>query len=300
MERAEFYKNLLDNLSEGVYFVDNDRKITYWNKGAQKITGYSEEEVIGKQCSDNILMHVDGKGQSLCVGLCPLAECMACKRACSNEVYLHHKKGYRIPVSVRVSPINDEKGKIIGAVELFSDNTDRMIALKRAQELQQIAFLDELTGIGNRRYTEINIRAKLDELKRYKWGFGVIFSDIDHFKKVNDTYGHDTGDEILKMVAKTMSSALRSFDFLGRWGGEEFVAIAVNVDKNELYGIAEKLRHLVEKSGLKLQKENLTVTISSGATLAHPDDTISSLIKRADKLMYQSKSNGRNQVTMDK
>jgi diguanylate cyclase (GGDEF)-like protein/PAS domain S-box-containing protein len=300
MEQAEFYKNLLDNLSEGVYFVDKERKINYWNKSAQRITGYAESEVLGKRCSDNILMHINEKGQNLCGGLCPLAEGISRNRNCNKEIFLYHKDGHRIPVSVHVTPIRNEKGGVIGAVEVFSDNSDKMIAIQRAQELQQIAFLDPLTGIGNRRYTEITLRAKLDELKRYKWSFGVIFADIDNFKKVNDTHGHDIGDEILKMVSKTMASALRSFDFLGRWGGEEFVAIVVNLDKKELYGIAEKLRHLVGQSGLKLQKENLTVTISSGAVLARSDDTISSLIKRADKLMYQSKTNGRNRVTMDK
>lgn len=295
----EFYKQLLDNLYDGVYFVDKDRKITYWNKGAERITGYSSEEVVGKHCRDNILVHIDGQGVNLCNAACPLAHVINKGGNCESEVYLHHKDGHRVPVMVRVSPLKDTNGETIGAVEIFSDNSAKISGLQQIKELEKMAYLDALTGIPNRRYIEMNLYARYNEMKRYGLSFGVLMMDIDHFKKFNDTYGHDIGDEVLKVVTKTLADNSRPYDIVGRWGGEEFVALVVNVSKEEMFVIADRFRILVEQSMLTTNKNILRVTISIGATMAQQTDTIARLLKRADKLMYQCKSSGRNCVIMD-
>jgi diguanylate cyclase (GGDEF)-like protein/PAS domain S-box-containing protein len=287
-----FYKTLLDNLYDGVYFVDNDRTISYWNKGAERITGYAAAEVVGRRCSDDILMHVDREGNSLCLGLCPLADTMADGKARSSDVYLQHKDGHRVHVFVRVAPIHDERGEIAGGIEVFTDNTPA------AEALERLAFLDPLTGLANRRYAEITLNARLEELQRYGWRFGVIFIDIDNFKDVNDRHGHDAGDEVLKMVAKTLRNSVRTFDVVSRWGGEEYVAVIAHVEGGELAATANRCRALVEQSSLPAAR-SIGVTISLGATLALQDDTMASLIKRADGLMYRSKAAGRNALTTD-
>ncbi len=294
----KFYKNLLDNLHDGVYFVDKDRTITYWNRGAERITGYMSDEVRGKCCADNILKHIDEKGNPLCNGGCPLSETLADGKLRSAEVYLLHKDGHRVPISVRVAPIRDDRGRITGAVEIFTDNTPQAAALERIAEYEKIIYIDPLTELANRRYTEITLNARQEEMQRYGWPFGVVFIDIDHFKQINDRYGHDVGDEVLKMIAKTLSKSLRSFDVLGRWGGEEFIGVIANVDASELIVTANRFRMLVEQSRLA-GKSPRQVTVSIGATLARPGDTIADLLKRADKLMYESKAAGRNRVTLD-
>ena len=98
-------------------------------------------------------------------------------------------------------------------------------AIERLAELERIAYIDSLTGLPNRRYAEITLHARMDELQRYGWLFGVIFIDIDNFKSVNDRYGHQCGDEVLKTVAKTLQNSVRSFDVISRWGGEEYLAV---------------------------------------------------------------------------
>ncbi len=301
MKREEdFLKTVLDNLQEGVYFLDRDRRITYWNKGAEKITGYKASEVVGKHCSDNILIHVDEKGVSLCTTeLCPATKVIKKGRLCEAEVYLRHKSGYRLPVLVRAIPLTDEKGKIAGAVEIFNNNTPRATAQQQIAELQKLALLDPLTAVGNRRHAEINIKRKLEELKRYGWPFGVLFIDIDHFKEVNDTHGHEVGDKVLKMIAKNLVSNVRSFDIVSRWGGEEFVVLVVNINQELLFSLGEKLRRLIEQSSLDLKSSQVKVTVSIGATLALPDDTVSTLIKRADSLMYKCKKSGRNCLLLE-
>jgi diguanylate cyclase (GGDEF)-like protein/PAS domain S-box-containing protein len=297
-KNLEFYKNLLDNLFDGVYFMNLDRSILYWNKGAERITGYSSSEVEGSRCQDNLLMHVNSDGTNLCRDLCPAVKTMKEGTAAEAEVFLHHKNGHRVPVSVRVSPIRDENGSVVGAVEVFRDNSEKLASLSLIDELQEKAFQDALTNLPNRRYLDKHLVAKLDELARYEWSFGLIFLDIDHFKAINDTYGHDVGDEALKMLAKTLVNCSRSFDTVARWGGEEFVVAVVNVDAAKLRQISERYRSMVESSTVTAGSTVFRMTISLGATLARKDDTLDTLLKRADGLMYQSKLAGRNCVTL--
>lgn len=299
-DREDFYRTVLDHLDEGIYFVDQDGRITYWNKGAERISGFDSSEVTGSRCSDDLLVHVDEQGNALCTGgHCPLKKTITDGAAREAEIYLHHKEGHRVPVSVRVVPIRDTDGRIVGAVETFSDNSARIAALQRMEELEKMAYVDPLTGLANRRYTEISLRARLEEVRRYGWPLGVLLTDIDHFKKVNDEHGHDVGDRVLKMVAQTLRKASRTFDIVGRWGGEEFLSLAPNLNRDELHALANRFRVLVEQSSLPVNSDTVRVTVSLGATLARSDDSVITLLKRADTLMYQSKTCGRNQVSVD-
>lgn len=291
-----FYKSLLDNLYDGIYFVDRQRKITYWNKGAERISGFCAEEVQENYCWNNILRHINDQGVALCYGICPLAATILDGQAREASVYLHHKEGHRVPVLVRTAPLYDAHRHIIGAIEIFSDNTAQSMITQRVNELERLALLDPLTQLANRRYIEMNLHSRLEELRRYRWPFGVLFLDVDHFKLINDTYGHTMGDEILRMLARTFTANMRTSDIFGRWGGEEFVAIVRNVDHEHLYNLAERLRILIAESYLIEKLSVIHVTISIGGTLARADDTVESLLQRVDQLMYQSKTAGRNRV----
>ncbi len=296
----KFYRGLLDNLNDGVYFVDRDRRITYWSKGAERITGYKSEEVVGQRCSDNLLGHVDEKGCSLCGERCPLSFAMDDGIARNGEIFLHHKKGHRVPVTVRAYPLRNAQGEVEGAVEIFNDNTYQTMMLERIALFEKMAYLDVLTGAANRCFIEMTLHSRLDELQRYGWSFGVLFIDVDHFKEVNDRHGHEVGDQVLAMVAKTLANSVRSFDFVGRWGGEEFLAILANVDAAELHAFADRILALVGQSHLAIGGgRHINVTVSIGATITRPDDTLATLVNRADELMYASKKAGRNCVTAD-
>lgn len=296
----KFYEMILDNLYDGVYFVDRDKKILYWNRGAEKITGFSAEDVIGKRCWNDVLRHVDAQGNNLCDGECPILKTISHGKIWEAEVYLHHKDGHRVPVATRAVPIKNTGGEIIGAVEIFSDTSSTTALAQKVKELQEIAFLDSLTHLANRRYIEINIQDRLSELNRYGWPFGIILADVDKFKSINDTYGHDVGDQVLIMVAKTLPACLRLFDIVGRWGGDEFVAIVINVRKKHLREIAQRFLSMMRSSGIPLEQEILRVTVSTGVTLAKPRDTVSSVLKRADSLMYKSKSSGGDCISVDR
>jgi diguanylate cyclase (GGDEF)-like protein/PAS domain S-box-containing protein len=293
----DFYKKLLDSLSEGVYFVDLDRRITYWNRGAERLTEYAADEVLGRKCRDNILVHTDPTGCLLCqCDTCPAAIAMQSGQPIEGRVFLRHKKGHRVPIHVRVEPIRNETGEVVGAVETFHDDSASVAATEQIASLSEAALLDSLTEIGNRRFCELELRRRCDEWSRLGWPFGVVFVDIDHFKLVNDTWGHDNGDKVLRMVAKTLANTVRSFDVVGRWGGEEFLVQLKNVGPCELAHVAERCRRLVQGSALQVGQGLLQVTVSAGATLIDEGDTPSSLVRRADALMYRAKEAGRNQV----
>ena len=293
----DYYKKVLDNLYDGIYLLDENRSIIYWNAGAEKHTGFHRSHVINKGC-DNVLKHVDGDGVPLCGESCPVSKTMQDGRLREVEVYIQHKEGHRVPVSMRIAPIKETDNQVAVAVEIFNDNSPKFTLHKMVEELKTQALLDPLLELGNRRYIESNIRGRLEELGRYGWQFGVLFVDIDHFKDINDRFGHETGDKILSMVSKSMSNSLRTFDMVGRWGGEEFVVIVVNVQEEQLYAVANRLRMLVEQSSITIDSETIRSTVSIGAAIALPDDDVESLIRRADNLMYRSKNSGRNCITI--
>jgi diguanylate cyclase (GGDEF)-like protein/PAS domain S-box-containing protein len=298
MDSPEF-KDLLDGLSDGVYFVDVERRITYWNKAAENISGYSADEVLGNCCMDNLLRHVDEDGTSLCLVQCPLAKTIQSGTPHSGNLYLHHKEGHRVPVSVRVSPIRNQQGKIVGAVEIFNDNSTTHAALRRLKALENEVLVDPVTRLPNRRWINIQLQARLQEYERYRWMFGLLFLDIDHFKEFNDTYGHQAGDLILAAVGKTLAGSQRESDFTGRWGGEEFLAIIPHANLEVMHSLANRFRILVATSSIRFEGNLLKVTISVGGTLIQPSDSLDSLLGRVDRLMYQSKNEGRNRVTID-
>lgn len=299
MQTEDFYRELLDNLYDGVYFVDRDRRITYWNRGAERLTGYSSEDSVGKCCWNTPLRHVDGDGTALCHTACPLTATILDGEPRQAEVCLHHRDGHRVPVVVRVSPIRDQGGKIIGAVEVFSDNTQTVAALSLADDLKRAACIDPLTEIANRGYCEQVLQSLLEQSRRMGWGLGLLFVDVDRFKWVNDTHGHDMGDRVLRMVAQTLASNSRPMDVVGRWGGEEFVVGLAQIDEREMLRCAHRYRMLIENSYMEGPHGGLQVTVSIGASLVRSEETLDEALRRVDELMYESKRSGRNRVTSD-
>jgi diguanylate cyclase (GGDEF)-like protein/PAS domain S-box-containing protein len=293
------FESIVANLHEGLFVVDREMCIQYWNKSAEQLTGFTAGEVIGRCCSDNILIHIDAEGKILCRDMCPLATTMRDGETRQAEVFMRHKSGHRLPVQVRVTPLKNERGDIVGGIELFSDNTARQDLENELARLRQLALIDPLTELPNRRYIESHIISSLSMLLRIDIPFGLLFLDIDHFKGFNDTHGHLAGDQALKTVADTFRHAIRSFDVIGRWGGEEFLGVFPNITPETLSNTAERLRMLVEHSRVELNENRLLrITLSVGGVVASPADTLESLLQKADTALYVSKRQGRNRITI--
>jgi diguanylate cyclase (GGDEF)-like protein/PAS domain S-box-containing protein len=293
----QFYQDLLDQISDGVYFVNRDRQITYWNGGAKRITGYGAEEVLGHSCSEGILRHVNDAGQQLCLNGCPLAAVMKDGRHREAHVYLHHKDGHRVPVNVRGQSLRDPDGKIVGSVEVFSTRVGNPYAGQR--RVRKDDSLDAVTGLPLRRFGELHLKTLMRAVSERAGTLGVLYIDADHFKDVNDTFGHKTGDEVLRMVGQSLANGLRRGDIPVRWGGEEFLALLPGTDRAGLDAAGERVRMLSENSWIQKGHAQVRVTVSVGATMAKPHETPDDLVDRADTLMYASKRGGRNRVTTD-
>ena len=200
---------------------------------------------------------------------------------------------------LRVSPRRAAPGSGVKRRSASSDKpSTREGSRRRIAELQQALLVDPLTHLANRRYADIQLAARLNELRRYGAAFGVLFFDIDHFKDFNDRHGHPVGDRVLVRVASVASRSVRSMDTVCRWAGDEFLALIGHVDREQLTRVAEKVRLRVAKSAVRVGHAALPVTLSVGAAVADADESAPELLARVDRLMYRSKELGGNRVTV--
>jgi diguanylate cyclase (GGDEF)-like protein/PAS domain S-box-containing protein len=293
------FEAIIENMYDGLYIVDNSRKIIYWNAAAERITGYSKNEVIGYNCADNILIHVDETGCELCKNACPLSAVMGDGISREADIFLNHKAGHRVSVSARITPLKNDEGTVVGGIELFSESLSQLRLKQQIRDLERLALLDSLTELPNRRHLSIELIAQCAISKRTKeYGFGILYMDIDHFKRVNDRHGHAIGDRTLQVIAKTITNSVRPYDTIGRWGGEEFLGIFPNITRESLSIIAQRILALTRKSSIETEQGSIHVTISLGGLLAQGVQNSDVLIEQADALMYQSKQLGRNRATV--
>jgi diguanylate cyclase (GGDEF)-like protein/PAS domain S-box-containing protein len=298
MEDTAFFRAIVDSLYDAAYFVDPDRRITYWNKSAERLTGFKNREVVGKLCHDDILTHVDERGTNLCKDECPLAKTLKDGRRREAELYLRHKKGHRVPVLVRIAPVRNGRSGIVGAVEVFSDNSARLSRRARIEELERMALLDDMTGLPNRRCLERELTSRLGELERFGRLFGVVLIDVDRLAEVNREYGREVGDDVLRMVGQTLLYNSRPFDVVGRWERDRFMAIVVNVDRKELGRVARRFQMLVDRSALPREDGAVHVSVSIGASTAKWGDEAGELLALVEGMLLQSKRTGRNRVSV--
>ena len=289
---------LVDSLFDGVVQIDLKGRITLWNKAAERITGYSADKIIGKNVQKQPAKHLSGDGRDLPDGLIPLLLTIQDGLPHQTLSHIKHSEGYSVPIISRTIPTFDSKGGLSGGIEIFNDNRSLISAFKNTQRTEETVLFDPLTQIGSRPHIETKLRLAIEDYHLKKSRFGILFIDIDRFKNFNDTYGHLLGDKVLRMVANTLRNNLRISDSCGRWGGEEFIVLVNELDMPGLGTVAEKLRVTIANTQVRDKDLELSVTVSIGSTLIRPDDTIQSLIERADQLMYRSKHDGRNRITI--
>ena len=296
MDLESIYAAIISNMQDGAYFVDQNRRILFWNAAAERITGYSKDEIIGKDCPSSNLNHIDEDGRPLCQVGCPLFATNIDGKQRQERVFVRHKDGHRIPIRVNIFPIR-QGDEILGSIELFTQDSPAKYDDGLITKLSGMAMHDELTGLPNRRYLESFLNYKLSQFKHFGQSFALVFGDIDNFSVFNNNYGHEAGDAVLQNIAATLKKNLKKDDLFGRWGGEEFIGIYTIGNDYEGTIIADKLRSLIEQTEINHGDEKLHVTLSLGVTAPKIEDTAESIVARADALMYESKTKGKNRVT---
>lgn len=280
------FKAVLDRVNDAVYVVDDQRRIAFCNEGAHRLTGYSPEQVLYQTCPDAVWCHLNDLGQKLCGDRCPLAASIAYGSTREVRVFLRHRFGHRVPVTVRVEPLRAADGSIIGAAQIFGDDSGHYHTLRRLEHMERLAFLDHLTQIPNRRFLEMSLQGGIGNYKCHNVedAFGVLVIDVDNLKSINGRFGHAAGDRALKQVATTLVATLRPNDIIGRWGGDEFVAIVQHVDAELLPALAERCRTVVANtsiSGGHGKRAYLSALVRE--TLVRKSDTVEEIMRRADQ-----------------
>src|SRR5208337_283629 len=291
-----FFKKMLDELYDGVYFVDTDRRILYWNAAAERLSGYAASEVVGSLCFDDILDHTDSAGCHLCHERCPLAATIETRKQLCKRVFLRHKEGNRIAVEVRVSPVMDDRGRTVGAVEIFRDASSDLALESAYSSARELAQKDPLTGLANRRSLASFVSEQLMLFWRSGRRFSVIMVDLDHFKAINNRFGHTAGDRVLAEIAQVLLESSREMDLAGRYGGEEFVVVLPNTSLEQAASIAERIRAEIQGRNWGAEIGIPALTASLGVADPRPGDDWDSLISRADAALYDAKQHGRNRA----
>lgn len=283
IEEQKFYWTLLDTLKDGVYFADKNRKITYWNKAAETITGYRSGEMLGRHCGDSLLIHIDEQGNNLCTGPCPLARSMETGEPYEEKIFLHHKDGHRVPVLVRVTPVYGSKDEISGAVEIFTDLSSKESLLKDIQALAQPGLQSSLTGLPTKQYLEMHLKLKLVEWNEFKHPFGIFLIKVGGLEEVKDTYSQEAVENILKVLSNTLIHNVDPCDIVGEWGEGAFLGIVAHADEEKLVTHANRYSLLLEKSELSAGEISLSLTFSAASALAQAGDTFEALIEKVTK-----------------
>lgn len=177
--------------------------------------------------------------------------------------------------------------------------SDHLAVIALSRTLEKSSRTDELTGVANRRGILETLSAELSVTARHTLPLAVLMADIDHFKAINDTYGHAAGDEALRTVSRVLSQALREGDCVGRLGGEEFLVLLPLLEGEAAYSAADRLRRQIEQTRALFEGREIALSISIGVGCRHQGDNVDSLLARADAALYAAKSAGRNRVTME-
>jgi diguanylate cyclase (GGDEF)-like protein/PAS domain S-box-containing protein len=288
------YQRLIESAGEGIVVVDREGMITLFNPAAERVLGWRSEEAVGQQI--HALLHSTRDGSELI----PEAECPVMRTVRDGmprrelRTSYCHRDGRRIPVEVSVSPIIVDQSRE-GAVALISD-VSRQIAYET--ELQRLARTDGLTGLWNRRYFVELFERELSRAEREGSDLSLLMLDIDHFKSVNDEYGHAAGDAVLIGMAAHLGAQLRQVDIVGRLGGEEFGIGLPGISLEEAALVADRLRREIENLDFEIGEELVRCSVSMGVVVWSCRESFDTVLARADAALYEAKTGGRNRVVV--
>jgi diguanylate cyclase (GGDEF)-like protein/PAS domain S-box-containing protein len=293
-----FFLSLLEGNGDAIVIVEKGPgKIIQWNQAASDLYGYTKEEITGKNV--DFLIPAGQKAAPR------REEVLSTGKSILFESTRRKKDNSAIPVAITLSPVKDDYGQIIAVVGIHRDQTKQKelenVLKLRSEKLEVISQEDGLTKLFNRRTLTEKINHEVQCSRRCGTPFSFLMIDLDHFKQINDTHGHITGDEVLAAAAEVIQKAVRGADISARYGGEEFCVIFPGASISKARVIAERLHQ--EISEIRVNSPAgapISITSSMGLTeFRRESDDDSTLIARADQLLYQAKQNGRNFICTD-
>ncbi|MCX7426903.1 MAG: diguanylate cyclase [Planctomycetia bacterium] len=290
-----FHARLTDNMHDAVVFVDASLMVKSWNHGAERMTGIPSTSVRGRQWLPQLLNLRDEKGDPVSDTDCPVAATIQSGVQSLRRLSIWGRNGRPISVDSHVIPVLTDDGSVLGAVLLLHDASSEISLEERCQSLHEKAIRDPLTRVANRaEFERVHEMFTAAHVQR-RLPCSLIMCDLDHFKQVNDTYGHQAGDDVIKSLAGVLKKSCRSGDLVARYGGEEFVILCADCDNAAATARAEEARErLAEISQPRMGGR--TITASFGVTEIQPGDNPETMLRRADRALLMAKGRGRNRV----
>ena len=308
IDSEKLYKSIFDASPDAIVMFDINYRILIASKSANEVLGFEGDCLVG----ENILQFfVDKESKRIEKNIRRVFN----ENNIGTTNYRGKKNNNSTIYEVNSRAIKDDNGNSINLVSIIRDVTQKVILeevlearekqykeLAKELERKNISLservsIDNLTGIKNRYYFDERIKEEVDLAKRQKVSFSLLLFDLDHFKLVNDNFGHDIGDKVLKRVTDAVSKIIRSYDIFARWGGEEFVVLMPNTTEAEAVLAAEKIRKAVEDI---IHPDIEKITISIGIAIWEVDDDVDQIFVKADKALYTAKNQGRNRVIVYK
>lgn len=294
------FNQIFNAINIGLVILDRDLKVQKWNRWMEIHSGIAEDKIIGSSVIEIFPNLNNPKFNRSCKSVFSFGN------FCFFSQKLHH---YLFPFkstsyfetlfeymqqSCAMGPLRDENNVIQNLFIYIHDVTEVAVY---EHKLVEMNMKDGLTGIFNRRYMEIKLKEEFKRCKRYGGNISIIMFDIDYFKKVNDEYGHQCGDFILKSLSSRISSIIRNVDYLFRYGGEEFCCMLPETDLNAAIQVAERFRTAVMKMGNNYNDSIVKITISLGVSgFNERIESPEMLLKKADEALYRAKREGRNRA----
>ena len=292
---SPFEGRLLENMHDAVVFIDASLRVSFWNHGAERLTGISNSSVCHRQWSSELLKMQSEKGDAITVEDCPVANAIYSGVQSLRRLTVSGRSGAPVAVDTHTIPVVTNDGTALGAILLLHDASSEISLEKRCQNLHEKATKDPMTQVANRAEFDRVLELFVNTHRQQQVPCSLIICDLDHFKQVNDNFGHPAGDEAIKSLATILKNSCRPGDLVARYGGEEFVLLYADCDNASATRRAERVRKELAKTE-QSELGGRSVTASFGVTEIQPGDTPETMLRRADRGLLMAKAKGRNNV----
>lgn len=290
-----FQQKLLDSMHDAVVFIDGSGRITLWNRAAERLTGISAESLNYRYWSPTLIHLRDENHKLFSPNDCPLSASMQRQEQTFRRLSMMSRSGARSDIECHIIPVFGTGGAPLGAAMMMRDVATQVTLEQRVLSLHEQATRDALTQVANRAEFDRALSQRVAQCVQKRLPLSLIICDIDHFKKVNDTFGHQAGDAVLIAFGSLLKKHVQGGDLVARYGGEEFVILCSDCNNASATKRAEKIRAELEAIP-QPALNGKCLTASFGVTELQDGDTPETMLRRADRGLYQAKANGRNMV----
>jgi diguanylate cyclase (GGDEF)-like protein len=293
--RALFEQKLLDAMEDGVVFVDAQSSVLLWSKGTERLTGVSAAAASGRQFVPSLLDMCNTAGRRVRDDACPVARALMQGTQLQQRLEILGRQGGRVAIDLHAIPVHTPGGDLIGATLLLHDAEEEVSLEEKCEALHAEVTKDPMTKVANRAEFDRMQALFMEAHQQAGLPCCLIMTDIDHFKSINDTYGHQAGDEAIITVANLLKQMCRSGDLVARYGGEEFAVLCADCTAADAVKRADQIRRKMSETP-HASLGNKRITASFGVSQLQRGDTTESLLRRADEALLAAKKRGRNQV----